>query len=107
MDTNEILQFGALGVLLLLGQAAIAKFFEYLKSRKENGQNDTKVNTENAIVAALNKIGDNHLNHVEMAVKDGDQKIVEKLSDMQIKTLESNKEIVTVLTEIKERLPKP
>lgn len=92
METNELMQLGALGILFAL---AIKEFFAYLKTRK-NGHSET---VDNVIVAALNKLGDNHLNHVEMAVKEGDQKIVEKLNELQIKTLE-------VLIEIKERLPK-
>ena len=64
----EILQLGAVAILFLF---AIREFFNWLKNRKENG-----------VLQELKSINTNHLNAIQQAVQEGNDRVVKAISDM-------------------------
>jgi hypothetical protein len=92
--TALITQVGFPSVILYI---CIKEFFSYLKSRKPEGQK-TEYNSE-AILEQLTKMNDNHLSHVESAIRDGNKEIVAAINAGNIKMVE-------LLGEIKGNLQK-
>lgn len=85
MET-EIIQLGALGIVLCLSiSLSIKEFFSYLKTKKNgNGNNSNK-----EIVETLKAQNENHLTHINDSIgavcnrlEDGDTKVVEAISNM-------------------------
>jgi hypothetical protein len=87
---QAIIQYGAVAILFLI---AIKEFFAYLKAR-----NDAKKSDNNGeILKELKLINMNHLQCIESAVRDGDDRIVKAIND-------GNQKMVEILGEIRGKL---
>jgi len=90
---TELPQLGALAIIVLF---AIKEGFAFLKSRK----NPNSSSTDTAILNELRAMNNNHLHSVEKAINDGNARIVEAITNGNIKMIE-------LLGEIKGNLNKP
>ena len=86
MDTSEITQLGALGIILIF---AIKEFFGYLKRRKDDGGG-----TNSAILAELQTMNGNHLHTIQEVLENGNARLIDTIHN-------DNTKIIELLAEIK------
>ena len=94
---NSLLQLGAIGVIFVF---AIREFFAYLRVKKEseNGkQNEGGNYLSGLIVKELQLMNTNHLSHIQQAISDGNDRLIEQIRN-------DNMKIIEVLYEIKGQL---
>jgi hypothetical protein len=84
--TDKALDVSLVVVVFLF---SIDKFFSYLKSRNEGGQNKTP-----EIYSELQKIGDNHLSHIQKCMEEGNRAIIKTMH-------EDSMQMISILSEIK------
>jgi len=90
MNYGDFLQLGAVAIIFLF---AIREFFQWLKSRNNKNGWNRKMFEE------LKLLNQNHLNSIERAIYDGNDKVVEAIN-------QGNQKIIELLGEIKGRISK-
>ena len=87
---NEILQLGAVAIIFLF---AIREFFAWLKSRNNKNGWDKKM------FAELKLLNENHLNSIEKAIYEGNERMVDAINS-------GNQKIIETLGRIEGKLSK-
>ena len=93
-NTQIILQLGMVGLLFFL---AIREFFAYLKNRKNNNSNGSKINQQ--LLDAIKDQSDNHLKSIGNNINAGNDRIVDAINSMHT-------DLASRLGEIKGKLDK-
>lgn len=72
---------GAITIALITFLGTSTKlFFDYLKNREKNG--DKQLETQVMIFEAIQKQNNNHLHHVELAIKEGNKSIIKAINEL-------------------------
>ena len=94
MEETNLVQLGAMGIILLF---TIKELFAYLRSKKTNGVNGNSV--MEAMLKELRTMNENHLHSLKDAVNTGNDRIVDAINNGNVKQIE-------ILGEIKGKLSK-
>lgn len=87
---DGIEKFAQLGSTLVLALAMVWVLWESIKQKKSGGNGNNK-NID--ILNELKIMNTNHLHAIEMAVRDGNDKIIKTITDGNIKMIEKLSEI--------------